>query len=155
MPMEDDLNISSVQYGLKGSNPEQIIKNLSWKISLEIKASASCIHAEIQKAEQHHRSGIGDGVAILDWMSPSVKTPYVLISRLEDPLDINALDDRPIDILLILMSPESQSMTHLRHVARLTRMLRNEKILKKLRATQSANDMRAIFISEHEKLLVA
>ncbi|GEM_PF-1733393 len=155
MSLGDDLTITSVQCDLKGANTEQILKNLSWKISKDINMSASAIFADIRRSEKRGDAGIGDGVAVLDWRNEALQTPYVLVSRLETPLDMKTADERPVDLVLVLISPESQSLTHLRHVARLTRMFREEGLLEHLRSVKNNDGMMAVLSSENQRFLAA
>ncbi len=155
MSLGNDLTITNVQCDLKGANTEQILKNLSWKISKDINMSASAVFADLRKAEKRGDAGIGDGVAVLDWKSAAVKSSYILVSRLETPLDMRASDERPVDLVLVLISPEEQSLTHLRHVARLTRMFRESELLDHLRAVKNNDGMMAVLSADNQRFLAA
>ncbi len=154
MSLGDDVRVSEVQFGLKGDNVELILKNLSWKISQDINFSAASVRSDLKRIAAY-KPGIGDGIAVFDWLSEGIEEPYVLVSRLEHPVDIQAIDDRPVDFILVLVSPDSQSVTHLRHLSRLTRMFRDVDLLDQLRSTQCEDGMRAVLSPENRQVLAA
>lgn len=150
-----DLAISNVYCGLKGSNTEQIFKNLTWKISQDIGISGSVVFSDMVTASKRHDVGIGEGVAVLDWKSDGIKSSYVIVAKLEQPIEVSAIDDRPVDIVLVLISPREGSLTHLRHLARLTRMFRDDHLLEQLRSTICVDGMLSILSPENRKILAA
>ncbi|MDY0029692.1 MAG: PTS sugar transporter subunit IIA [Pseudobdellovibrionaceae bacterium] len=150
-----DLVISNVYYDLKGSNTEQLFKNLTWKIARDLGISGSVVLSDMMTASKRHDVGIGDGVAVLDWKSDGIKSSYVIVAKLESPIEVSAIDERPVDIILVLISPREESLVHLRHLARLTRFFRDEKLLEQLRNTKCVDGMISILSPENRKILAA
>ncbi|HOO49793.1 MAG TPA: PTS sugar transporter subunit IIA [Alphaproteobacteria bacterium] len=152
---ENDLSISNVYYGLKGQTTEQIFKALSWKISQDISLSSSVIYADILRAAKNHNAAIGEGVAVIDWKCEGIKSSYVMVSMLENSINFSDSDGLPIDIVLVLISPKQESLTHLRHLSRLTRLFREESILSQLRSATCADGMISILCPENRKIQAA
>ena len=58
-----------------------------------------------------------------------------IFARLQRPVDFDALDDEPVDIIFLLLAPEGAGADHLKALARIARQLRDPTIIAKLRAT--------------------
>ena len=67
-----------------------------------------------------------------------------LFARLERPIDFEALDDEPVDLLFLLIAPESAGADHLKALARVARVLRDPGVTQKLRATQDPAALYAV-----------
>jgi PTS system nitrogen regulatory IIA component len=87
-------------------------------------------------------TGIGDGIAIPHGRSGNIDRLYGVFARLEKPIDFEALDGQPVDILFALIAPEGAGADHLKALARVARILRMPEVLDKVRA---ALDPSAIF----------
>lgn len=147
MSLGDDLRISNALFGLKGSNAEQIFRNLSWSIARDTGLAAPLVYAEMIRAKGNKTIGIGDGVAVIDWMSSGISKPYILIAQLETPTNLNLFDDMPEDFVLILISPDTESVTHLRRLSRLSRLFHTSSLLRQLRSVTNADGMMAVLSS--------
>src|SRR6185369_9598390 len=84
-------------------------------------------------------TGIGGGIAIPHGRLPALAKPSGLFARLVHPIDFNAIDERPVDIVFLLIAPEGAGADHLKALARVSRLLRDRSLVEKLRATESAD----------------
>jgi PTS system nitrogen regulatory IIA component len=75
---------------------------------------------------------------------PSISRVYGLFGRLVHPIDFDAIDDQPVDLVFVLLAPEHAGADHLKALARISRLLRNPSIVAKLRGTDSAEGLYAI-----------
>jgi PTS system nitrogen regulatory IIA component len=71
---------------------------------------------------------------------------FGLIARLEKPIDFEALDGQPVDILFLLLAPEGAGADHLKALARVARVLREPGVLDRVRATRDANALYAVMM---------
>ena len=71
-----------------------------------------------------------------------LKTVVGFVARLRQPIEFDAVDDEPVDILFLLLAPEGAGTAHLKALARVSRLLRNGRIREGLRA---ARDAQAIY----------
>ena len=147
-----DIAFSSARYGMMGNNKSQILINLSRYLGSDMKLSALAIHQKIEDIDKASSIGIGDGVAILDWVSDRLDQPFLFCATLETPVTFSAVDNNPVDIFVVLVSPESQSSQHLRLLSRVTRMFRDQKILDDVRRINSLDGLMAVLSPEHRKL---
>ncbi len=67
-----------------------------------------------------------------------------LFARLETPIEYDAVDNQPVDLVFMLLAPEGAGADHLKALARVSRLLRNQTACEKLRAAKSAEALYAI-----------
>jgi PTS system nitrogen regulatory IIA component len=86
----------------------------------------SVVLDKIQEREKLGSTGFGRGVAIPHARVPGVTRPMSAVLRLEAPVDFDAVDGRPVDLVFGLLSPEHAGATHLHALAAISRMMRDE-----------------------------
>lgn len=91
-------------------------------------------------------TGIGGGIAIPHARLPSLARPSGLFARLATPIDFDAIDDRPVDIVFLLAAPEGAGADHLKALARVSRLLRDRALVEKLRATDNSEALYALLV---------
>ncbi len=144
MTINEHPAFSSFHFGIKGQTYDQVFKFLSWDIA---KLNPSIVAIDLhERLDDHYRGntvGIGDGIALFDWKQ-DLESPILSLARLLTPVAFQTPDDRPVDIVVTLISPESHGSQHLTHLARISRLLRDQDILGRLRTTQSVDGLAAI-----------
>jgi len=90
-------------------------------------------------------TGMGDGVAIPHAPVAGVVRPIGAFARLDPPQDFDALDNRPADLVFLLLSPPDRGADHLKALARVSRFLRSADIREKLRAARGGDEIYALF----------
>jgi hypothetical protein len=83
-------------------------------------------------------TAVGDGVAIPHGKLPKLEKLFGLFARLERPIDFEAMDGQPVDLVFLLLAPEGAGADHLKALARIARLLRDLDVAKKLRASRDA-----------------
>ncbi len=83
-------------------------------------------------------TAVGYGVAIPHGKLPKLEKIFGLFARLERPIDFEAMDGQPVDLVFLLLAPEGAGADHLKALARIARLLRDQDIAKKLRASRDA-----------------
>jgi PTS system nitrogen regulatory IIA component len=91
-------------------------------------------------------TGIGGGIAIPHGRLAGLDRPRGLFARLGQPVDFDAIDERPVDLVFLLMAPEGAGADHLKALARVSRLLRDRSLVEKLRATEKADALYALLI---------
>ncbi len=89
-------------------------------------------------------TGIGEGVAIPHGKLPGLDRLYGLFARLDKPVDFDAIDEQPVDLICVLLAPETAGADHLKALARVSRLLRDKSICEKLRGTDKAEAIYAL-----------
>ncbi|MFK9781008.1 PTS sugar transporter subunit IIA, partial [Escherichia coli] len=80
-------------------------------------------------------TGVGHGVAIPHGRIPGLDRLHGLFARLETPIDFDAIDNLPVDLIFVLLAPETAGADHLKALARVSRLLRDKSMCEKLRGT--------------------
>lgn len=103
----------------------------------------TAILERIRLREALGTTGFGQGVAIPHARMAGLAGLVVMLARLVAPVAYGALDGEPVDLVVLLLSPEEGGADHLKALARISRTLRNRDILAALRAATDADGMRA------------
>ena len=91
-------------------------------------------------------TGVGGGIAIPHGRVATIASPCGLFARLAQPVAFDAIDERPVDVVFLLMAPEGAGADHLKARARVSRLLRDRSLVDKLRATESAEALYALLV---------
>ena len=78
-------------------------------------------------------TGVGNGIAIPHGKLPKLDKLFGLFARLDRPVDFEALDGQPVDLVFLLLAPEGAGADHLKALARVARLLRDPEVARKLR----------------------
>ena len=130
--------------GLRAVNKQQIIQNISWKIGRQTNADMTWLSDQLLLAEASESSGIGDGVAIAHLKSTPLQKPFILVAKLDHPVEFDAIDGLPVDIVCAVLSPQMDGPLHLRRLSRVTRIFRDPSIIERLRQANSEEEMALI-----------
>jgi nitrogen PTS system EIIA component len=93
-------------------------------------------------------TGIGAGVAIPHCRLANANAIFGIFARLVRPIDFQALDNIPVDLICLLLAPESAGADYLKALARMARILRDPKITAKLRAARDVTGLYALLTAE-------
>src|SRR6202008_1798345 len=77
-------------------------------------------------------TAVGYGVAIPHGKLPKLEKLFGFFARLERPIDFEAMDGQPVDLVFLLLAPEGAGADHLKALARIARLLRDQDVAKKL-----------------------
>ncbi len=97
--------------------------------------------AAVMERERLGTTGIGSGVAIPHARIAGLTRMSAAFARLETPIEYEAVDDRPVDLVVMLLAPEDAGAEHLRALARVSRLLRREETRTRLRAAPTAESL--------------
>lgn len=98
----------------------------------------------LQQRERLGSTGIGDGIAIPHGRMPGIERLVGLFARADRPIDFEALDGQPVDLIFVLIAPEGAGADHLKALARVARVLRNPAVLEQVRAVRDPAAIYAI-----------
>ena len=146
MPLEHILGPYAIIPALRANSKKQALQELSEKAA-EISglSSREIFDAWLQR-EKLNSTGLGDGIAIPHGRLLNAERIFGLFARLERPVDFEALDSQPVDILFGLIAPESAGADHLKALASIARVLRNSTTVAKIRATSDPSALYALLI---------
>lgn len=113
-------------------------------LGLDGKLSAERLSAR----EKIGSTGFGGGVAIPHARLPDLTSVTGVFMRLAQPIEFGAVDDLPVDLVFMLLSPEDAGADHLKALARVSRRLRDRTFLAKLRGAGSPDALYALFTAD-------
>jgi PTS system nitrogen regulatory IIA component len=89
-------------------------------------------------------TGVGHGVALPHARIDCVEAVHGLFFKLERPMDFDAVDRQPVDLIFALIAPENAGVEHLKALALVSRTMRDPSICAKLRANHSADTLHTV-----------
>ena len=75
--------------------------------------------------------------------------------RLQRPIDFNAVDDAPVDLIIMLLSPGGDGPHHLRRLSRISRLMREANLLEDIRSASDADTIRSLLEHGNQRLIAA
>ncbi len=142
MKLSDVLAPENVVLDLDASSKGSLLRTLSAIAAKQLGIGEAAIFTALNNREKLGSTGIGEGIAIPHAAVPDLKKPFALFARLSKPVDFEAIDENPVDIVAVLLVPVEKSSTKLNLLAGLARILRSEKI-KRIRSLAAASDVYA------------
>jgi PTS system nitrogen regulatory IIA component len=98
----------------------------------------------VQQREKLGSTGIGNGIAIPHGKLAKLERMFGLFARLDRAIDFEALDGQPVDLVFLLLAPESAGADHLKALARVARLLRSGETAKMLRDSRDTEAIYAV-----------
>ena len=144
MPLLDFLDPRAVLPALRVSGKKQALQELASQAARLTGLPDSAIYEALLQRERLGSTGIGEGIAIPHGKLPNLTRIFGLIARLDRPVDFEALDAQPVDVLFLLLAPEGAGADHLKALARVARVLREPGLIDRVRATRDATALYAI-----------
>lgn len=137
MALADLLQQDAIIPALKVNSKKQLLQELAAKASRITGVPEREVFDVILQRERLGSTGVGHGIAIPHGKLSSISTITGVFARLETPVDFEALDDQPVDLVFLLLAPEGAGADHLKALSRIARVLRDPELVAKLRATDS------------------
>ena len=134
MEIADLITPDAVVAHLKAANKKQALQDLAKKASALTQLPDRRIFETLAEREKLGSTGMGQGVAIPHGRFAGIDRMMGFFARLDSPIEFEAMDDQPVDLMFMLMAPEGAGADHLKALARVSRLLRNQPICEKLRA---------------------
>jgi nitrogen PTS system EIIA component len=138
MDLSDLVTQKSIMPALKAASKKQLLQMLSEKAAQITGLTERDVFDTIMQREKLGSTGVGNGIAIPHGKLKNIKNITGIFARLETPVDFEALDDEPVDLVFMLLAPESAGADHLKALSRIARILREADMVKKLRGTKDA-----------------
>lgn len=105
---------------------------------------AGVVQDALQERESLGPTGVGNGIALPHARLDGIKSVCGVFARLEKPIDFDAVDRQPVDLVFALFAPEDAGVDHLKALALISRTMRNPSLCAKLRSNADANTLYTI-----------
>jgi len=130
------------------NNKKQLFTNISNICEKNINISNSKFFALLLDKEVNENSGIGEGVAIPNIQISEIKNIFGVFIKLNKSINFNSIDNEPVDLIFTLISPKNNQSKHLYVLAFLSRLFKDKKKLKNLRASFDKETIYAILTNK-------
>lgn len=144
MDLSDLIEVQAIMPALKANSKKQLLQLLAERASAITGLSEREVFDTILQRERLGSTGVGNGIAIPHGKLAGVKRITGVFARLESPVEFEALDDQPVDLVFLLLAPEGAGADHLKALSRIARVLRDTDTVAKIRGTRDASAIHAL-----------
>lgn len=136
MSLHDLIEANAVMPSLKVTTKKQALQEISERAGQIAGLPGREVFDALLQRERLGSTGVGGGIAIPHGKLPRVQRMFGVFARLERPVDYEALDGEPVDLIFLLLAPEAAGADHLKALSRVARALRDTSLTARLRATR-------------------
>ncbi len=144
MDLSDLLTPDRVVHELKAASKKQALLELSDLAARATGMNERTIFESLQERERLGTTGVGQGIAIPHAKLTGLAKLYGFFASLDDAIDFESIDEQPVDLIFLLLAPDNAGADHLKALARVSRLLRNQSICEKLRASDGSSALYAL-----------
>jgi nitrogen PTS system EIIA component len=144
MEIADLLSPDAVVAHLKAANKKQVLQEMAHRAGQLTRLPERRIFETLLEREKLGSTGMGQGIAIPHGRVPGIEKMTGLFAQLDHPIDFDAMDDQPVDLVFLLLAPEDAGADHLKALARVSSLLRNQAVCEKLRGAPQAATLYAL-----------
>lgn len=144
MEIAELITPEAVVPSLRVTSKKQALQELARRAAQLTKLPERRIFEVLVERERLGTTGVGSGIAIPHGKLSELDRLYAIFARLETPIEFDAIDEQPVDLVCVLLAPESAGADHLKALARFSRLLRDRSICEKIRGSESADAIYAI-----------
>jgi nitrogen PTS system EIIA component len=144
MEIIDLLAPEAVIPALRAAGKKQLLQELAHHAARLTQIPERRIFETLNERERLGSTGMGQGIAIPHGRIGGLSRISGLFARLDTPVAYEAVDDQPVDLVFLLLAPETAGADHLKALARVSRLLRNQPTCEKLRAATKSEVIYAL-----------
>lgn len=134
--------------GLKANSKKHLVQELAALIAPSTGISERIIFDSLIQRERLGSTGIGQGIAVPHGRIKGVTRLMGFFAKLARPVDFEAMDGEPVDLVFVLIAPEEAGADHLQALARVARFFRSRNTPQTLRQADDPGALYAILTSE-------
>ena len=142
------LDRNAIGLRVSAANKRQALAVVAEIAARKLKLDAGEILDALAEREQAGSTGVGHGVAAPHARLEGLDRMRGVFVRLEQPVDFDAVDDQPVDLIFALFAPKSAGAEHLRALARVSRLLRQAELREHLRQARTADAIHALLVQD-------
>lgn len=148
MLITDILSSDAVVAPLRVKSKKRLLQEISNFAAQKLNLNESIVQSVLLERETLGPTGVGNGVAIPHGRVSELDRVHGFFFRLDAPIDFESVDRKPIDLVFMLLAPEQAGADHLKALAKVSRLLREENVRAKLRSTDDPQALFAIITAE-------
>ncbi len=141
MKISDILSEDMILVDLSAENKRMLLEKLAAIMADKEGLDKSAVFEALWERENLGSTGYGNGVAFPHARIEGLKNVLTTVVRLSDPIDFDAMDNLPVDIIAFTISPENSGEDHLRVLAELSRILKKDEVCLQIRQAKGVHDI--------------
>jgi len=124
---------------------DTLVSSLKGKVS---NGEIERIRTAVVEREKIMSTGVGKGLAIPHGKTPGIEETFAAFAILNDPVEYEAIDDEPVNMVFLLVGPQSSNSLHIKLLSRISRLMNNSDFRDRLRECSSADEIISCFKDE-------
>jgi nitrogen PTS system EIIA component len=141
MKVSHFLSLADVSIEAAFADKRKLLEDLARRASRAVDLEPDIILAELRKREQLGSTGMGGGVALPHARIHRIQKPFGMVVRLKKPIEFDAVDGKPVDMIALLLLPDTQEGKQLGALACIARKLRDPDVLTALRHARDGGEL--------------
>lgn len=151
MLLTDFIDFSAIRTSLVAREKRGLMQRLAQAAAGQLDVDANVIADALLEREALGSTGFGGGVAIPHGKLEGIDKVFGLVARLDQPLDYDAIDKMPVDIIFLILSPPDAGADHLRALAAVSRVARHGTVIEKMRGARGRDALAAVLMGADER----
>jgi PTS system nitrogen regulatory IIA component len=140
----DPVRLSSILAGLRVTSKKEVLMMLAREVATRTGLHELAIFNALLERERLGSTGVGAGIAIPHARLPNLDRPCSVFARLDRPIAFDSIDERPVDLVFLVLSPEMAGGDHLKFLSRISRLFRDQALCRALRRTSDTALLRSL-----------
>jgi nitrogen PTS system EIIA component len=141
MKIADFLSPEHVLLNVETPTKRELMRTLCQMAAVDLGMPADEIFQKLEAREQLGSTGMGQGIALPHARLESIKRPFGAVARLKRPIDFEAIDGQPVDLVFLLLLPTVLPEKQLNALATVARTFRDAKIVERARHATNVTDL--------------
>jgi PTS system nitrogen regulatory IIA component len=146
MKISEFLSPNDVMVDVRASDKHQLLRALAQRAASALNLPADNVSTELLKREELGSTGMGSGVAIPHARFQAAAKPFGILAKLKQPIDFEAIDGQPVDLVFVLLLPATTENSQLGALASVARKLTGSVALAQLRRAKNATELYSTFV---------
>ena len=144
MEIANLLSLSGVLDDVRAGSKKQALQELSAIAAAQTEQAERTVLDMLLARERLGSTGVGAGIAIPHAKLSGLTQIAAVFARLREPIEFDALDGKPVDLIFLLLAPDSAGSDHLKALALVSRLLRDHRVCARLRGADNAEALYAV-----------
>lgn len=144
MNISEIMTEKNIFVGIKAGSKRELLQEMSANIAALTKLDERTVFDTLLERENLGSTGFGGGTALPHGRFAGLDKVHAFLCRTASPIAFEAIDDKPVDLIVFLLSPEDSGADHLTALAKISRVLKDETTCAKIRQMSSAIEIYAL-----------
>ncbi|MEZ8825531.1 PTS IIA-like nitrogen regulatory protein PtsN [Vibrio sp. 10N.261.55.A7] len=147
MQLSEVLSLNCTKSAVQCTSKKRALEMISEIVANQTGQNSTELFECMLSREKVGSTGIGNGIAIPHARMNSSDHAIAVLLQCEEPIEFDAIDNRPVDLLFALLVPEEQCKEHLKTLSSMAARLNDKQVLKQLRNAQNDEELYNIMIN--------